>query len=160
MCYASKGLFLLFLVSAFVFAENIYLPNYKSLYVLDGDSANIKMRLKGIDTPEIGQKCQIKKSQISDCGYLAKHHLQKLLKTTEGNIKVEFFGFDDYQRALIKIYKGNTNINQQMVLDGYAFSYHDYCDQQQSAEQQKLGFWSFHKPPRKPRLWRRQNKNN
>lgn len=137
------------------FAFEVSLPSYQSLYLVDGDSVNLKMRLKGIDTPEIEQLCQISRRRQVDCGRLAQQHLQQLLKNTSGKLVVNLLGFDNYQRALVSIYKGGTNIAQQMVLDGFAFSYGDYPLEQKQAQNNKVGFWAFFKPPQQPKLWRR-----
>lgn len=137
------------------FAFELSLPSDQSLYLVDGDSVNIKMRLKGIDAPEIEQLCQISRSKQVDCGRLAQQHLRQLLKNTPGKLMVNLLGFDDYQRALVSIYKGGTNIAKQMVLDGFAFSYGDYPLEQKRAQDNKAGFWAFFKPPQQPKLWRR-----
>ena len=69
------------------------------LFIVEGDSVNInvvlfldiaqapmeelsgktdlKMRIAGIDTPEIKQTCEIEEDQSIDCGILSKDHLQK-----------------------------------------------------------------------------------
>ena len=44
----------------------------RSFYVVDGDSISLQMRLAGIDTPEIKQKCRQHKNKIIDCGRLSK----------------------------------------------------------------------------------------
>lgn len=141
-----------------VVAFEVSLPHYKSLYVLDGDSVNIKTRLKGIDTPEIRQTCQKKQFKVIDCGRLSQQYLRKLLKKTSGKIQLSWQGFDDYYRALISLKKGELDIAKQMVLDGYAFSYYNYPDEQQQAKVNKRGFWGFFRPPEKPSKWRRENR--
>ncbi|QKQ23779.1 hypothetical protein HUE58_00890 [Candidatus Ruthia endofausta] len=40
-------------VSAFANLDNFSLASEKTLYVLDGDSISLQLRIKGIDTPEI-----------------------------------------------------------------------------------------------------------
>ena len=41
-----------------------------------GDKADLKMRIAGIDTPEIKQTCEIEEDQSIDCGVLSKDYLQ------------------------------------------------------------------------------------
>lgn len=142
-----------------VLAQNdIIIPSGQSLYVVDGDSVNIKMRLKGIDTPEIKQTCEVIKGEAIDCGKLAQRFLKKLLKDTPGILRINIIDFDQYSRALVSIKKGRINIAKQMVLKGYAYSYHDYPNAQRQAKRHKLGFWQFYKPPINPKLWRKSHK--
>ena len=154
-------LLILLTSSGMAFADKlskiIKLPSHKSLYVLDGDSVNIKTRIKGIDTPEIGQKCQPIFYDI-DCGKLAKRHLRNILSQIKGELNIKIIGYDKYNRALIRVFKGDTDIAKQMVLDGMAFSYYNYSKSEQIARKNNTGFWGFNKVPKKPKLWRSENK--
>ena len=138
--------------------DDIVLSSHHSLYMLDGDSVNIKMRLVGIDTPEMKQTCQKMANKTIDCGQLSKKHLKHLLKNTAGLLRVNIIDFDIYHRALVLIKKGKTDIAKQMVLDGFAYSYDHYSKEQQFAQQNKHGFWGFSQPPTKPSVWRKTHK--
>lgn len=151
-------LFLILMVISLASPAQITLPSNKSLYILDGDSLNIKTRIKGIDTPEIKQKCQPTSRKTIDCGRLAKQHLRQLLKKTRGQLKIEIEGFDGYHRALVSVQKGQTDIAKQMVLDGFAFSYYRYPEAEKLARNNGRGFWAFFKPPITPSKWRKNHK--
>ncbi len=137
---------------------NFSLNSQRSLNTVDGDSVSLKMRIAGIDTPEIKQKCRKHANQIIDCGQLSKHYLQRLLKSIPGKITIESVGIDHYQRILVRVHKGNTNIGKLMVESGMAFSYKDtYRQEEDLAKAEKLGFWGFYTPPIEPYKWRRLN---
>ncbi len=138
--------------------KDIILESAKSLYIIDGDSVSIKTRIKGIDTPEISQKCAKNNNNIIDCGLLAKNHLKKILNNTKGELKIIIIDVDSYNRLLVKIIKGSLDIAKKMVVDGMAFSYYDYKYAEQQAKKNNKGFWSFQLPPEKPSIWRRKNK--
>ncbi len=150
-------LYLLLMNKAFAL-DAFNLDSEKTLYIVDGDSISMQMRIAGIDTPEIKQPCEKTPQQIMDCGRLSKAHLRQLLKTTPGKLRIIPVAADHYHRILVRIYKGDTNIGKRMVEQGMAYSYKDtYKKQQQYAKANKLGFWSFHQPPIQPYKWRKLN---
>ena len=130
----------------------------KSLFVVDGDSISLQMRVVGMDTPELGQPCEQVQGKRLDCGRIAKDYLQQTLNTLPGELRLVPIGKDTYQRILVRVYKGETNVARYLVSQGMAFSYRDtYLQQQQQAKAAKRGFWAYHTPPIKPYRWRRQN---
>lgn len=103
----------------------------KVIDVYDGDTVTIifrfenefykkKMRLNGIDTPEIRTK-DIKEKRIAK---EAKNYLSELI-----NNKIVWIKFDDwdkYGRLLGTIYLDNTekeNVNEKLIKSGYAYKY-------------------------------------
>ncbi|WP_428086092.1 thermonuclease family protein [Candidatus Thioglobus sp.] len=150
--------FLLVLNAAANF-ESFSFPSDRSLYIIDGDSVSLQMRLAGIDTPEIKQKCRKRADKMVDCGQLSKHYLKKLLKKLPGEITITPIAIDGYQRILVRVYKGDVNVGKRMVEVGMAFSYKDtYKLEEQTAKAEKLGFWSFDTPPIRPYKWRKQHR--
>lgn len=140
--------------------DNFSLASEKSLFVVDGDSVSLQFRLFGVDAPEINQLCRQHQSKLIDCGRLSKNHLKQLLKELPGELFVEVMGIDQYQRVLVRIYKGGVDIGALLVKQGMAFSYKDsYISQQNLAKSKKLGFWQFHTPPIQPYKWRKLNKS-
>ena len=150
------------------------------LFIVDGDSVNInvvlfldiaqapmeelsgktdlKMRIAGIDTPEIKQTCEIEEDQSIDCGVLSKDYLQKLLESEPGDLVIQPVGVDYYHRILIRLFKGETDIGKKMVEDGMSYSYDStYKFEETYAKEHKLGFWNFFKPPVNPKIWRKEN---
>jgi endonuclease YncB( thermonuclease family) len=147
---------LFIVVNTLVSSEDFSFKSQRSLYIIDGDSVSLQMRIAGIDTPEIKQKCQQYANKTIDCGKLSKRYLQRLLKSLSGEISISPIGVDNYQRILVKIYKGDINIGKRMVESGMAYSYKNtYRQEEDLAKAEKLGFWAFATPPIKPYKWRK-----
>ena len=150
------------------------------LFIIDGDSVNInvvlfldlaqapmeelsdktdlKMRIAGIDTPELKQTCEMEQGKSIDCGFLTKDYLQKLLESEPGNLVIKPIGVDYYQRILIRLFKGETDIGKKMVEEGMSYSYDStYKIEETYAKENKLGFWNFFKPPVNPKIWRKEH---
>jgi endonuclease YncB( thermonuclease family) len=128
----------------------------KEPITLKGNKRNLKLRIAGIDTPEIKQTCEIVKDQSIDCGTLATQFLKELLENVNGNLVIEPVGVDYYQRILVRLYKGKVNIGKRMVEQGMAYSYDDtYFKEELIAREKKLGFWAFYSPPINPKVWRK-----
>ena len=165
---------LILTIQGMAFAEQ----SKQNLFVVDGDSVNVdllvffdlakepevllgnrslvKLRIAGIDTPEIKQTCEIVKGQSIDCGILATQFLKELLENVNGNLVIEPVGVDYYQRMLVRLYKGKVNIGKRMVEQGMAYSYDDtYIKEELIAREKKLGFWAFYSPPINPKVWRK-----
>lgn len=127
-------MFLLFI--SILFADQI-----KIIKIYDGDTITaltsqkekIKIRLYGIDAPELKQPF----------GKASKRHLIDLISNKSLNINAK--GKDKYGRTLAVLYSGDQDINAQMVIDGYAWAYDkfskDYVAFQQNAQSLKKGLW-------------------
>ncbi|HIF89911.1 MAG TPA: thermonuclease family protein [Candidatus Thioglobus sp.] len=149
------------------------------LVIVDGDSVNInvllfldfakihqepmddrtflKMRIAGIDTPEWNQTCEKNLGTVISCGELATKHLQHLLESLSGVLAFKPIGVDYYNRVLIRLFVGETNIGKQLVLDGMAYSYDEtYLVEETLARKEKRGFWAFARPPISPKEWRKK----
>jgi endonuclease YncB( thermonuclease family) len=138
---------------------NFTLGSEKTLYIVDGDSISMQMRIAGIDTPEIRQKCSKTQFQVVDCGRLSKNYLKQTLQNLPGELLIEPVGTDYYNRVLVRVYKGGVNIGKLMVEVGMAFSYKDtYRKEEELAKEDKLGFWDFYTPPIEPYKWRKKYK--
>ena len=167
---------LFFSIHSCIFAGESKQP----LFIVDGDSVNIKvvffldiaqasmeefsdktdlkMRIAGIDTPEIKQTCEIEQGKLIDCGLLAKDYLQKLLAIDPGDLVIKPIGVDYYHRILIRLFKGETDIGKKMVEEGMSYSYDNtYKSAETYAKENKLGFWNFFKPPVNPKIWRKEH---
>tara|TARA_B100000953_G_scaffold75872_1_gene61303 strand:- start:2139 stop:2612 length:474 start_codon:yes stop_codon:yes gene_type:complete len=152
LCFCLAG-------SLLIHAENINIESNKSLYFIDGDSINLRMRIAGIDTPEINQKCRKSRLEIIDCGILSKIYLKELMEKMPGELVISVVGTDHYGRLLVKVLKGGVNIGEMLVKKGMAFSYKDnYRLEENKAKQEGVGFWSFYEPPIEPYKWRKSNK--
>lgn len=112
-----------------------------SIKVVDGDSLIINqqmVRLLGIDAPELNQVCTID-GKSWNCGYQAMHELRKLVLL--GDVKCTSTSQDVYQRQLAVCKTKNAEINERLVLEGWAVNYGGYSKQEASARKQGLGLW-------------------
>lgn len=111
------------------------------------DKRQIKVRLFGIDAPELEQPY----------GKKSKQFLANLIAGEV--VEVEENGKDRYKRTLGIIYYKGQDINAQMVLNGYAWAYvkysRIYVDQEKTARENKLGLWRD-KEPIPPWEWRKR----
>ena len=125
--------------------------------VIDGDTVNIdskKIRLEGIDAPEIKQQCKKPFLKISaiigfelnkdySCGVIAKKKLKD--KIDNKKIKCVSSSKDRYKRFLATCYKDKINLNKWMVRNGNAVAYkrysRDYVRDEAYAKENKLGVW-------------------
>lgn len=118
--------------------------------VSDGDTITVlrgfqqvRIRFYGIDAPEKGQAY----------GKAAKRHL--IFLVANRNVEIEPVTQDRYGRTVALVFADDTNINQKMVEDGYAWVYRRYCKKsfcsqwlklEREARKQKLGLWSDSRP--------------
>ena len=143
--------FLLFLF--FFIPANSEIISGKAI-TIDGDTIKIenkKIRLHGIDAPEIKQLCQrtflsifiFSFQENYKCGEISKKKLEKYVKNNIIKCKVE--GIDGYKRILGTCYKNTININSRMVRNGYAVAYKKYSKKylsvEREAKREELGLW-------------------
>ena len=141
--------------------------------VIDGDTIKIKdkrIRLNGIDAPEIKQECK-NEIGIYDCGVVSKLFLEKLILSE--NILCLYRELDRYKRILGTCYTVENfefkkkltsvlgeNLNSKMVSSGQAVAYRkyskDYIDHEKIAKNNKIGIWSGEFDM--PWEWRKKNK--
>ncbi len=124
--------------------------------VADGDSlvlAGERVRLKGIDAPELEQFCGVP-GRRWPCGRQAARVLQRL--TGHGRVICDLFGADRYGRQLGHCRAGNTDLNRAMVEMGWAVAYGDYRREEQAARAARRGVWSG--PFAAPRAWRARHR--
>ena len=105
----------------------------------DGDTctvknSNQKIRLSGIDAPENGQSYSIE----------SKDYLLKLVQNKSVVLKCDG---KSYKRDTCKIFVGKSDIQKQMVRNGWAldspkYSHGLYSQDQTYAERNKLGMWA------------------
>jgi endonuclease YncB( thermonuclease family) len=128
--------------------------------ITDGDTIKIfnkKIRLYGIDAPEIKQIC-IKNSQEYSCGKEASNALFKKIGDKSVVCKVQH-KLDRYKRYLGVCFIGEINLNKWLVRNGYALAYRrystDYIEDENYAKNNRIGLWSgsfIH-----PEKWRKLN---
>ena len=113
-----------------------------AFHAADGDSLVLdgeRMRLKGIDAPELSQTCE-RAGQDWPCGRLAQRALQQLV--SEDGAQCGGNERDRYNRLLVICRNGAGDINARMVASGMALSYGGYRREEGQAKAQKLGLWA------------------
>ena len=164
-------LFLNFSIVFFLFQNLNSEEIYGTPKIIDGDTVHInskKIRLEGIDAPEMRQQCQKVYLQISaivgfnfkrnySCGVVSKEKL--ITKINKSQINCVSSGQDRYKRYLATCYKDKINLNKWMVRNGLAVAYKryskEYLRDEAYAKENKLGIWkgSFVRPEK----WRKLN---
>lgn len=137
-----------------VIASPLFALSGKVVSIHDGDTITIlqgkqqiKVRLFGIDAPELEQPY----------GKKSKQFLANLIAGEV--VEVEPKGKDRYKRTLGIIHYKGQDINAQMVLNGYAWAYMKYSrmyvDQEKLARENKRGLWQSSNPT-PPWEWRKR----
>lgn len=135
-------------------APHLFAFSAKVVKISDGDTITIlqgkqqiKVRLFGIDAPELKQPYGKKSKQ-----FLANLIAGKV-------VEVEENGKDRYKRILGIVYHKGQDINAQMVENGYAWAYVKYSiiyvDQEKTARENKRGLWQS-SDPTPPWVWRKR----
>ena len=129
--------------------------------IIDGDTIRIgknKIRLYGIDAPEINQTCTINKI-IWECGIDSSQALESII--SEKEVQCEIVDIDQYKRFVAKCFIKNIYLNQYMVQNGWAVAYRYYSDDfindEEIAEKNKAGIWQG--KFQNPYLFRKQQNN-
>jgi endonuclease YncB( thermonuclease family) len=114
--------------------------------IVDGDTIHIgktKIRLHGIDAPEMKQTCRTSKGKEQMCGVLAKQALERLVRGQDATCKGDTR--DRYKRLIAVCYVGPFDINEQMVTSGWALAYRrystDYVKAEMLAKLNREGIW-------------------
>jgi endonuclease YncB( thermonuclease family) len=128
--------------------------------VVDGDTiwiGDIKIRLHGIDAPEMKQDCQDASGKTRKAGLEAKDFLVNLIG--DQPVSCSGSGKDRYGRLIGECDVNGLDINGELVKSGHAMAYRKYSkryvDDEISAKKSKAGMWSGSCKP--PWEWRRQN---
>ncbi len=122
--------------------------------VSDADTLRIagqRIRLYGIDTPELTQQCASPEGPIP-CGVMSRDHLERLVDGR--NVLCQIKDRDRYGRyvATCKIPGSlmvlpDTDLSARMVHDGMALAYRryslDYVDEETQARAARRGLWNY-----------------
>ena len=129
--------------------------------VIDGDTIKIngkKIRLSGIDAPELKQQCS-NESGLYSCGELSKSILDSI-ELPGVNIRCTYLNKDKYGRILGTCFRGSIEINKWLVRSGAAVAYKKYSKKyladEKYAKDKNNGIWNgdFIRPEE----WRKKNK--
>jgi endonuclease YncB( thermonuclease family) len=112
----------------------------------DGDSLTIgatRIRLFGIDAPELNQTCQ-RGGRAWSCGQAAAEQLSTLVAGQK--VRCIPVGADQHDRVLARCTAGHVDVNRTMVATGYAVAFRRYSQTYASAEESARvagrGLWS------------------
>ena len=170
MCYLSRLVFSYFGVSLVVAASvfniasgaNFELSGRVNITkVSDGDSlrsGDLRIRLFGIDAPELKQQCADQNGVLWGCGAAAQHQLIALIRENK-ELQCNLRDVDHYGRLIMQCFTGSIDIGAAMVQSGYALAYRHFSDlyiaDEEQAKTALKGVWRGTFSP--PWEWRRQN---
>ena len=115
--------------------------------VVDGDTLDIagqRIRLEGIDAPEIGQRCPMRFWFGSwPAGRDATAKLRKLI--AGNSVRCEWRSRDSYGRLIANCRAGVRDLNAEMVRSGHAWAFvkysNSYIEEEQRARSARAGIW-------------------
>ena len=124
------------------------------------DSRREKIRLIGIDTPEMGQR---------PWGQKAKEHLENLIAFSSWQVIIEYDieKRDKYNRFLAYIWtKDGRMVNKEMLKSGYALLFtfppnvkhvEEFMSAQSEAREKRIGIWSKNGLKQRPYDYRKEH---
>ncbi|MBT3176758.1 MAG: DUF4124 domain-containing protein [Desulfobacula sp.] len=141
---------------------------FKVVKIFDGDTIKVKgfdltfkIRLVGIDCPEIG----FNNRKNQPFSLKAKQYLIHLLDNKK--IAIKTYGTDAYNRQLAEVFADNKNINLEMIKAGLAEVYkgrrpanldsQTYLREEAYARQTGKGMWRQGNFYKSPKQWRKEN---
>ncbi len=125
--------------------------------VSDGDSLRFgeeRVRIVGIDAPELDQTCKNPDGSPWPCGRVARQSLLQLV--AKGGVTCTYEKRDRYGRALGLCLVDGVDIGGAMVSQGMAVSYDGYPEQEAYARNGRKGMWRGEFIM--PRDWRRKER--
>jgi len=116
--------------------------------VVDGDTLELrgeKLRLQGIDAPELAQTCEAKGQPVA-CGKLAAEHLDDLIGARTLSCAVK--GRDRYGRGLARCEASGRDVAEAMARDNWAvadrrYSKGRYEHAEAAARESRRGVWAM-----------------
>ncbi len=128
--------------------------------VVDGDSlrsGKLKIRLFGIDAPELNQKCEADDGSSWPCGLAAQDAMRDLASSAP-QLSCHLRDVDRYGRLVMQCFANGYDIAGALVDQGLALAYRDfstaYVYNETRAAAAKRGLWQGHFSS--PWEWRRK----
>jgi endonuclease YncB( thermonuclease family) len=123
--------------------------------VADGDTlviAGERLRLRGLDAPELGQSCGASGAQFA-CGRVARDALRRHI---DGDaVDCRGWDRDRYGRRLARCTVRGEDIGAWLVSEGLAVAYGSYRSEEAMARSAGRGIWAGEFD--QPQAWRRQH---
>ncbi|HVZ06064.1 thermonuclease family protein [Hyphomicrobium sp.] len=114
--------------------------------VVDGDTLDVgatRIRLEGIDAPEMAQTCETATGKTWACGKVSAAFLRSLVQ--QRDIACDRTGTDRYRRVLANCFEDGTSVNEAMVRAGMAWAFvrysREYVTVEADARARKVGVW-------------------
>jgi endonuclease YncB( thermonuclease family) len=114
--------------------------------VVDGDTLDVaqtRIRLEGIDAPEMAQTCRTATGESWACGKASAAFLRTLVRAKD--IACDATGTDRYRRTLAICFEDGDSINEAMVHAGMAWAFvrysKEYVAVETDARARKVGVW-------------------
>lgn len=107
--------------------------------VVDGDTLDIggvRVRLHGIDAPELGQPCADPAGKSRDCGVWVTRQVRDRWEGAESRCQTR--DRDRYGRIVARCFVEDADLARRMVADGLAFAYRTYSDDYVAEERTAL----------------------
>jgi endonuclease YncB( thermonuclease family) len=127
--------------------------------VVDGDSieiAGVRIRLDGVDAPELDQSCTDANGRAWSCGMTAADALRRHLRGRE--LRCEPSGRDQFRRTIaVCAFPDGSDVNAWLVRQGWALASGrsgDYRSEQNEAQAGRRGIWAGTFTP--PKEWRQR----
>ena len=114
-----------------------------------------RVRLFGIDAPELKQRCKHANGRDFLCGRAAASFLLEHVRGS--TVECRGNSEDRYGRLIAVCFVGGKDLNAMMVAEGWALAYRDYSEkyvpQENVAREARRGIWAMRFVP--PWEWRR-----
>lgn len=111
--------------------------------VIDGDTLRIgrdRIRLEGLDAPELSQTCTDAAGRSWDCGREARSFVVSLV--ADQSLTCGGSRRDRYGRVLARCDSGNGDLGARIVSAGWAVSDFGYVEEAAAARAARRGIWS------------------
>ena len=116
--------------------------------VIDGDTIDVggaRVRLYGIDAPEIGQPCRTDRGEVRDCGIWARDQVRRMYQGRRA--RCEPLDRDIYGRIVARCAVRGEDMGARIVGEGVAFAFRRYSMDYDLTEKQAavagVGLWSM-----------------
>ena len=140
-----KFLFIFFLYFLIYYINQNQIIILGEAKVIDGDTIHInnnKIRLHGIDAPELNQNCFFN-DKVWKCGKESKNFIINFIDNKK--ISCKLIDKDRYKRHIGICFKDKINLNKKIVQEGWAIAYRyyslDYVEAEEIAKKDNRGIW-------------------
>ncbi len=136
---------------------------YTITKIVDGDSLRAgpeRLRLFGIDAPELEQACKNNNGHKYACGEVARTAIEEFI-SNDSHLSCEIVDVDRYRRLIARCFAAGIDLSEWLVEEGLAVAYLAYSDDYHGAEirarKARRGLWngSFIEPSK----WRRAKRS-